>query len=221
MTTNSSNNFIHWNKRSGEGSKKQTISQRFLQSRNNHFTIRHRNLLPEQIQNQSSQRKTNHYFIKFKTFFTHLGGFFLANRAKIANRARPPLIPAPIEKPLPEATTTRRRISGGIITNAPPGKEGGFDGGVEWVTILSLWKPLISSGVSRRMSPESAAGAGGDMRRRRKGRNGRVKCEWKLFQKRQGNEWRWELYYFFHYEIALICDTWHIVLWFNQIKSIN
>lgn len=57
MTTNSSNNFIHWNKRSGEGSKKQTISQCFLQSRNNHFTIRHRNLLPEQIQNQSSQKK--------------------------------------------------------------------------------------------------------------------------------------------------------------------
>lgn len=138
-----------------------------------------------------------------QNFFTHLGGFFLANRAKIANRARPPLIPAPIEKPLPEATTTRRRISGGIITNAPPGKEEGFDGGVEWATILSLWKPLISSGVS----PESAAEAGGDMRRRRKGRNGRVKFEWKLFQKRQRNEWRWELYYFFHYEIGLMCDT--------------
>jgi len=210
MTTKSSNNFIHWNKSSGEGSKKQTISQSFLQSRNNHFTIRHRNLLPEQKRNQSSQKQKNESSLlhQVQNFLTHLGGFFLANRAKIANRARPPLIPAPIEKPLPEATTTRRRIFGGIITNAPPGKEGGFDGGVEWVTILPLWKPLISSGVSRWMSPESAAGAGGDMRRRRrKGRNGRVKCEWKLFQKRQGNEWRWELYYFFHFQIALMCDT--------------
>ena len=44
-------------------------------------------------------------YLKFHEFYLGFIAFFRFNRARIEKRARPPLRPAPIEKPLAEAMT--------------------------------------------------------------------------------------------------------------------
>lgn len=139
-----------------------------------------RNQLP---QSQISTSSTSSHF-----HFSNLGGFFRANRAKIAKRARPPLRPAPIEKPFAEAITTLLSFSGGTARTIPRRKRG-IDGAVEGRSVSadatsSLQKPLISSVRYRWMSSESVAD--GDM----VAEEGESECRaWgEVISKRQGND---------------------------------
>lgn len=84
------------------------------------------------------------------------------SRARIAKRARPPLRPAPIEKPFADATATFRSFSGAAARRRERRRGGGAVGEVGSSGVLvSLWKPLVSGGSDRQAPPGSSAD--GDM----------------------------------------------------------
>ena len=57
MTCESTDNLVGGHERSGEGSEKQTVSQRFLQSRHNRFAVRNHNSLPKRTNHASYSKR--------------------------------------------------------------------------------------------------------------------------------------------------------------------
>jgi len=157
VTSESTDNLVSGHESSGEGSKEKTVSQCFLQSRDNCIAVRHHNPLPEPTNRTVTHKALERKLFLLLPYFSYLGGFFRVNRAKIAKIARPPLRPAPIEKPFAEATRILRSFSRSFAGTASM-MEPSADDAVEGAAILawSLAKPLISLPEQRWSPPWSA-----------------------------------------------------------------